>query len=246
MVEYLSLVAAEVGEDDEHGGESSTDLNAGDPFWMEDGMCLGSAALELFGFEDDQVLVEGLQGGVGQAGTAVEDRPADEDHVEPLDERAGGEAVEDGLLVEAAGVEVGVAEGGHQRGVLEALLFIDELGFHGGVGVVLGDPVGDALGEREVIERVAQIGYRAFDFDYLVDGAGVAAALGADEADVVGGDLGVLEPGAEEEVAAAEAEAGDLETVRRGRVAASRERGRRWGARRRRGGRPRGGGRGWW
>ena len=42
---------------------------------------------------------------------------------------------------------------------------------------MLGDPVGDALGEGVVIKRVAEIGDRAFDLQNLVDGAGVAAAL---------------------------------------------------------------------
>jgi hypothetical protein len=72
----------------------------------------GSAAAELSGLEDDEVLVEGLQGGVRDASGAVEDGAAEEDHVHPLEEWASWEAVEDGLLVEAAGVEVGVAECG--------------------------------------------------------------------------------------------------------------------------------------
>ena len=105
---------------------------------------------------------------------------------------------------------------------------------------MLGDPVCDAFGKRKVVERVAEIGDGAFDFEDLVDGAGVAGVLGADKADVEGRDLRVLEPGAEEEVAAAEAEAcglviggedGLLHLARRARVL---------GARRRRGGRPTG------
>ena len=75
-------------------------------------MSLRSAAAKLFSLEDDEVLVEGLQGGIGEAGGAVEDGAAEEDHVHPLEEWASWEAVEDGLLVEAAGVEVGVAECG--------------------------------------------------------------------------------------------------------------------------------------
>ena len=57
----------------------------------------------------------------------------------------GREAVEDCLLVEAAGVEVGVAESCDEGGGLEALVVRDQLGFHGGVDVVFVDPVGDAL-----------------------------------------------------------------------------------------------------
>jgi len=75
-------------------------------------LSLRSAAAKLFSLEDDEVLVEGLQGGIGEAGGAVEDGAAEEDHVHPLEERAGRETVEDGLLVEAAGVKVGVAECG--------------------------------------------------------------------------------------------------------------------------------------
>jgi len=69
---------------------------------------------------------------------------------------------------------------------LQALIADDELGFHGGVLVVLGDPVGDALGEGVVVEGVAEVGDGAVDFDYLVDSAGVTGAFGADEADVEG------------------------------------------------------------
>jgi len=169
-----------------------------------------AAAAEFFGFKDDHIFVEGLQGGVGEAGGSVEDGAAEDDHVEPFDEGAGGEAIEDGLLVEATGVEVGVAKGGAERGVGEALLAVDEFGLHGGVEVVLGDPVGDSLGEGVVVEGVAEFGDGAVDLDDLVDGAGVFAALGADEADIEGGDLGVFEPGVEEEVAATEAEGGDF------------------------------------
>ena len=67
------------------------------------------------------------------------------------------------------------------------------------------DPASDAFGEREVIERIAELGNGTIDLEDLVDGAGVAGAFGTDEADVVGRDLGVLEPGVEEEVAAAHA-----------------------------------------
>ena len=81
-------------------------------------MSLCSAAAKLLGLEDDEVLVEGLQGGVGETGGAVEDRTAKEDHVEPFDERSAGKAIEDGLLVEAAGVEVRAAERCNQRRVL--------------------------------------------------------------------------------------------------------------------------------
>ena len=55
-----------------------------------------------------------------------------------------------------------------------------------------------------------EFGDRAVDFEDFVDGAGVLRAFRADEADVVRRDLRVLEPGAEEEVAAAQAEAGSV------------------------------------
>jgi hypothetical protein len=65
---------------------------------------------------------------------------------------------------------------------------------------VLLDPLGDAFGEGEVVERIAEAADDAFDLEDFVDGAGVVDAFGADEADVEGRDLGVLEPGAEEMV----------------------------------------------
>lgn len=115
----------------------------------------GSSPAEFFRFEDDEVLVDGLQGGVGHAGGAVEDGPAGEDHVKPLEQRAAGEAVEEGFLVEAAGVEVWAGQSGLQGGILQSPIANDQLGFHSGVEVVLCDPVSDALGEGKVIERVA-------------------------------------------------------------------------------------------
>lgn len=105
-------------------------------------------------------------------------------------------------------MEVRAGEGGAEGWVLEALAEVDEVGFHGGVEVVFPYPVADAFGEGEVVERVVQMGDGAADLEDLVDGAGVVGAIGADEADVEGGDLGVLKPGAEEEVAAAELKGG--------------------------------------
>ena len=83
-------------------------------------------------------------------------------------------------------MEVGVAEGGVQRWILQALVAGDELGFHGGVEVVFLDPLGDAFGEGIVVERVAEFGDGAVDFEDFVDGASVAGAFGTDEADVEG------------------------------------------------------------
>ena len=114
----------------------------------------GAATAEFFRLEDNEVLVEGLEGGVGETSCAVEDGSAEKDHVEPLKERAAGETVEEGLLVEAAGVEVGVAKSGSERGVLQALTAEDQFRLHGGVDVVLLDPVGDAFGEGVVVKRV--------------------------------------------------------------------------------------------
>ena len=166
-------------------------------------MSLCSASAKLFGLEDDEVLVDGLQGGVGEAGGTVEDRTAKEDHVEPLDEGSAWKTVEDGLLVEAAGVEVRVAESRHERRVLQALVSDDEFSLPGGVEIVLVDPAGYALGEWVVIERVAELGNGTVDLEDFVDGAGVAGVLGAYQADVEGRDLRVFEPGVEEEVTTA-------------------------------------------
>jgi hypothetical protein len=59
----------------------------------------GSPAAEFSGFEDDEVFVDGLEGGVGEPGGAVEDGPAQKDHVKPLEKGTPGKAVEDSLLV---------------------------------------------------------------------------------------------------------------------------------------------------
>jgi len=75
---------------------------------------------------------------------------------------------------------------------------------------VLLDPFGNALGEGEVIERVAKICDGAVDFEDFIDGSGVVGAVGTDKTDVVGRELGVFEPGAEEMVAAADAEGCDV------------------------------------
>ena len=167
-----------------------------------------TAATKFLALENDEVLVEGLEGGVGEARGAVEDGPAKEDHVKPLEQGTAGKAVEDGFLVEAAGVEVGVAECGEEGRVLQALVAGDKLGLHGGVLVVFGDPVSDAFREGIVVERIAEVGDDAFDLEDLVDGSCIAGTLGTYETDVKGRDLGVLEPGIEEVVAAAYAECG--------------------------------------
>jgi len=96
-----------------------------------------------------------LESRVGKTCGTVQDGSAEEDHVEPLEDGASGETVEDGLLVEAAGVEVGIAQSSAERGTLQALIADDKLGFHGGVLVVLGDPVGYAFGKWVVVERIA-------------------------------------------------------------------------------------------
>jgi len=95
-------------------------------------MTAGSgAAAKFFGLEDDEVFVEGLQSGVGEARWTVEDGSAEENHVEPLEERAAGETVKDGFLVKAASVEVGMTERGDEGGILQTLITDDEIGFHG-------------------------------------------------------------------------------------------------------------------
>jgi len=170
----------------------------------------GLVSLKVLRLQHDEVLVKRLEGGVGKARGAVEYSSANEHHIEEFYERAAGEAVEEGFLVEAALVEVSGGEGCCEGGILQALVVVDELGFHGGVLVVLGYPVGDALGEGVVIEGMSEVGDGTLDLDDFVDGAGISSALGADETDVEGGYLGVFEPGAEEEVAAAQAESADF------------------------------------
>jgi hypothetical protein len=57
-----------------------------------------------------------------------------------------------------------------------------------------------------MVEGIAEVADEAVDLEDFVDGAGVVDAFRTDEANVEGRDLGVLEPGAEEMVAAADAE----------------------------------------
>ena len=166
-------------------------------------MGLRPTTAKLFGFKDDEVLVESLQGGVGQASGAVEDRTAKKDHIEPLDERAARKAVKERLLVEAAGVEVGIAKRCDDRWILQALVADDQLGLHGRVEIMFLDPTSDAFGEREVIERIIKLGDLTIDLEDFIDSSGIAGALGTDEAYVEGRDLSVLKPGVEEKVAAA-------------------------------------------
>ena len=73
---------------------------------------------EFAGFEDDEVLVDGLEEGVGDAGAAVEEGATEEEHVGECEDGAGGELVEEGFLVEAAGGEGGVGGGGCWGGFL--------------------------------------------------------------------------------------------------------------------------------
>ena len=75
---------------------------------------------------------------------------------------------------------------------------------------MLGDPVGEPLGEGHVIERRGELTGVAFDLDELVDVARVVDAANAQQAHVVGRELRVLQPCSPEEVAAADAEGADV------------------------------------
>ena len=55
-----------------------------------------------------------------------------------------------------------------------------------------------------MVERGGKLENGAVDFEDLIDGAAVAGAFGADEADVEGRNLRMFQPGIEEEVAATE------------------------------------------
>ena len=52
---------------------------------------------------------------------------------------------------------MGGGGGGGGGGGLEAGPGVDESGFEGAVAVVAGEPVGDALGEGEVVEGVLEV-----------------------------------------------------------------------------------------
>jgi len=47
---------------------------------------------------------------------------------------------------------------------------------------VLLDPLGDALGEGVMVERITEVADEAVDLEDFVDGAGVVDAFGTDEA----------------------------------------------------------------
>ena len=68
-----------------------------------------------------------MQSGVSPAGGTVQDGSSYKHHVSPLNKRPTGQLVEEGFLVEAADVEVGVAERGAQTRICKSLLLMDEL-----------------------------------------------------------------------------------------------------------------------
>ena len=72
----------------------------------------GLGLLQLLHLEHDHGFVDGLEQGVGEAGTAVEEAALEHVEQQELDQGAGGQAVEELLLVEAAAVEVALEEGG--------------------------------------------------------------------------------------------------------------------------------------
>src|ERR1700677_5097800 len=67
----------------------------------------------------------------------------------------------------------------------------------------------DALGKCEVIERRMQFQNLAIDFDHFVDVPSVPGVPNTEQANIVGSQLRMLQPGAPEEVAATDAEAAD-------------------------------------
>jgi hypothetical protein len=172
----------------------------------------GSTALELFGFKDDEVFVDGLQGGVGEAGGAVEEAAFDDVEKDEFDERAAWEAVEEFLLVEAALVKIFHRERGTEMGedasggCVGLPVGEDLLGLKGGVLVVAVEPVAVALAEGVVIEIAGDAADGAVGDGDGVDEALVAQVGGKKEAQVEGRGLDVFEPGAVEEVAALYAE----------------------------------------
>ena len=75
---------------------------------------------------------------------------------------------------------------------------------------MLRHPARDSFGEREVVERVHQLRDRPVDLQHLVDGARVPCPRRPHHPDVERSELCMLQPGAEEEVAAAQAKRGSI------------------------------------
>jgi hypothetical protein len=99
---------------------------------------------ELLGLEHDEVLVERLQEGVAEAGAAIEEASLAEVEQQEPEQRAGGETIEERLLVRAAAMEVRLGEGGAEAEG-GAWAGCDLEGFEGAALVVALEPVADAL-----------------------------------------------------------------------------------------------------
>jgi len=74
----------------------------------------GPWLLQLLHLEHDHGFVDGLEQGVGEAGTALEETALEKVEQQKLDQGPSGQAVEELLLVEAAAVEVALEKGGRQ------------------------------------------------------------------------------------------------------------------------------------
>ena len=106
---------------------------------------LGVAA-ELLSLEHDEVLVDGLQQGVTKTGTAIEEASLAEVEQQELEQRTGGQPIEELLLMVAAAMEVLLGEcGAEAEGITPS--GGDLKGFEGTVSIVAVQPVGDALAE---------------------------------------------------------------------------------------------------
>ncbi len=161
---------------------------------------------QLLHLEHDHSLVDGLEKGVGEAGTAVEEAALEDVEQQKLDEGAGGQAVEELLLVETAAVEVALEEDGWQaEGLLPGAVLQNLLGFEGAVVIVAKEPMAETLGEGVMIERVLQIPHGTIHHGDRINQPLVVHELGTEEADVPGRGLHMAKLAALKEVAAANA-----------------------------------------
>ena len=102
--------------------------------------------LQLLNLQHDHGLIDTLEQGIGKTGAPVEEATLQNVEEQELDQRPGGEAIEELLLMETTTVEVALEKGsGQVKGLLCSTVLKDLLSFEAAVGVVAANPVAEAL-----------------------------------------------------------------------------------------------------
>ena len=162
--------------------------------------------LKFLHLEYDHGFVDALEQGVGEAWATIAEATFDDIEQQELDQGPSGEAVEKFLLVKTTTVEVALQKGSTQaEGFLAGAVLEDLLSFEAAVGVVTGEPVAEPLGEGVMIERVLEITHSTIHHGDGIHQALVVDKLRAEEADIKGRRLHILELATLEEVAPADA-----------------------------------------